>query len=261
MSIKLIIKKFRNLKLPMSESQESFFKDPNVLKLKHQYKNNFIPDADPDFEDKYQALVKRDLRAVKKYWNEHVDRKFIQSLIKVHAVYEEDFDKTVEALLKKPNKLELSVSFFPPHIKIAEDQIFDTDCYCCFVIDGWVSFACNNMNRVMSNSTNYNISDDVKNKYKHSGIPRYPEINSVKYLIFPEERFIDDEDGLIFDDETFNQDLDEVSEGFVKNPKIVAFLMLQDAVPTSNVLLYSKQFNIPIINSRFQKWDGNKFVK
>ena len=237
------------LKYLLNESMESFVNDPEFKEL-NALKSNVIntwidvygnPHKDPDLENDRQNLRSL-MKGIKRLWSKHVDRRFIQSLTKVHVVSSvNDFISFANNIHNK--RKEISVSLYPNGAPFS-DVFYGKNLG--FVLEGWISFASNDMDSVVSRAIGHLHAEDEMQKYKSSGIPRYPlKLSDRNYKIA---------DHLILDADSFNPMAGITNEAFLKHPKILAIYLNEEEQRSighrlKNINEISIEHTAPILNS------------
>jgi len=192
----------------------------------------------------------RVVRGIKKLWNKHCDREFIQSLTKTHSIAsDEELEQTLRKIEKKS---EISVSLTLPNVPV--EKMFSLYTI-SLLVDGWVSFAGNSMDVVYSGNLAKGLDDSPRSlaQRKESGIPRYP----IKIGNFDGDEFVRH---LIFDRSTFvegRKGYRAGNEGYVKNPRARAIIINTDnlkawVVNWNNVVLLAEQYKLPLLNCSYQ---------
>jgi hypothetical protein len=168
------------------------------------------------FHDKDDKAPPKDKpRDLKRLWNKHVDRTFIQSLDTVHWFSSRGFDTKstrdamIRRLLEIPRKDEMITSGYLPTspMKSHWGSIG-------LLIKGRVTFAANDMDAVYSGFFSDIASDDLESYHKMSGVPRRPRVGTGHLPDY------------IIDRATFNEDNEYITnELIVDNWKPVAIVI------------------------------------
>ncbi len=222
----------------LSESMDSFIKDPEFKELnglQTKTTNPWIdvygnPHKDQDLENDRQNLRSL-MKGIKRLWSKHVDRRFIQSLTKVHVVRSvDDFISFANNVHNK--KKEISVSLYLKGAPFS-DVFYGKNLG--FVLDGWISFASNDMDSVVSRAIGHLHAEDRMQKYKPSGIPRYPlKLSDPRYSISHD---------LIFDEASYNKKEYTTNEAFLKHPKILAIYINESYWNNAEIKYQARKIN------------------
>ena len=135
-----------------------------------EFSGNFY---DPTFEA--DPTSKKLARDVKRAWNEEADHSFMDSIIKIHwfasGGSERTAAKMMERFLSMPRSNEISTTGYLPN----SDEFVSMWSDFGIIVKGRATFASNNMDTVASGYGRL-LPDEVKQKYKSSGIPKRPTI-------------------------------------------------------------------------------------
>lgn len=146
---------------------------------------------------------------VKRIWAKNVDRKFIQSLVKVHWMTSYSAEKFA-SLVNSDGKDEISVMGYLPGSKLVSDWS-DTG----VIMDGYVTLAANDMNYIYSGY--YTARDSA---HAGSGMPKRP-------VTFKSDSHL--AKSYILDRESFNPQMAKKNELLIDNWKVRGLILPLDS--------------------------------
>jgi hypothetical protein len=176
---------------------------------------------DPTFDqDREKADPQRQLaRAVKKMWNEEADHNFMDSVIKIHFFKPFAWKSTFPSFMNISRKNEISTLGYFPGTKsiVSHWGPFGV------IVKGRTTLAANSMNAILSGYAG-NLSNDISDKYKSSGVPKRPS------AFFNKPRFESDYSAqdYILDAASFKKDLEGYNEFIVKHWEPVGIILMKD---------------------------------
>lgn len=190
----------------------------------------------------YVLLVNRVQRMLKRLWNKHCDRAFIQSLDKIHSV------PGVTALQRALNTIdgrsEIACSLHLPSEHTT--GIFSGN-NISLLVNGWVSLASNDQNNVFSGWLS-GVDKGTMDRYKSSGVPRHISPDLLRSRL---NRVMAE---LIFDRNTFTPvDSYNVKEGFVKNPRARAIIIHRNnfmSTAAEELVRISTERKLPLLTAQ-----------
>lgn len=184
------------------------------------------PKWDPTFElepAKPESSPKKRARSVKQAWNIEADHKFIDSLTKVHWFKDSEWRESFPMLMTISGKNEISTMGYLPGSRLKCD--WGT---MGVIVRGRTTLAANSMNAILSGFSG-DIPDEVRKKYRSSGIPKRPTFFSSR----PQGDFDFGSRDYILDRESFDESMQGDNELIIGNWRpIGAVLQGKDLLET-----------------------------
>ena len=202
------------------------------------------PDTADDRLRSNNPQIATRIKDIKKLWNKHVDRQFIQSLVKIHWLEGTNYYGATEA----ENRIKKFLKDVPRNDEISIGLYAKNSYYNSYwgeigiVLDGRITFASNDMNTLYTGGWSDVDAEKEKAYRKTSGIPRRATV------VFPKKTL--NLSHYILDGETFNEDDSSQNEGIIDNWKPISIIIRKPnefGLTRANRL--SKDTNLPIIDS------------
>lgn len=214
------------------------------------------------------------MRDLKRMWNKHVDRNFIQSLTKVHFISDVSLlqiekMRSLETFLSMSRKNEISCRGFLPN------KVPDNLLNLGIVVDGRVTLAANEQNEIRS-GFHGKIDTSELSRFRNSGTPRRPT-QSPSATTIQHMRRDSNYEIYIFDQATFDEKLARrcQNELIVDNWKPLAVMLTASnydrlwygddriTYPTKNNRIMKKFLEIvgslPVVNELMVQWNMEKY--
>jgi len=197
------------------EDLQSFLdKTANIKYKGHIQDPTFDADWQQDLPNKQQA------RRVKQIWATEADHDFMNAVVKVHWIKNrgvENLKGDLDRFLSMTGKNEISTMGYPP-----STTSFSTNWGPIgVVVQGHTTIAANRMSSLFSGFTG-NITPELADKYKHSGIPKRP----TSFLGSSDPSSLADD--FILDKKSFNPRLVGGNEFIVANWRPVGIVLALD---------------------------------
>lgn len=194
------------------------------------------PDMDPTFEKEPESRAPA--RSVKQAWAAEADHSFMNSVVKIHWVKVAK-DEKIRALAGASGRDEISTMGYIRGPYSSGPDGWDAWGRYGLVIQGRTTLAANSMDDIYS-GYHKNVSDDVREKYKSSGLRK----RAIGFNKWKAESYI-------LDKASFEREQQGQNEFIVAGWKVVGFVMSESGASTLSKVLRE--------GGKYEQWQADEW--